>query len=157
MSIVEKDKQETKTLSTETAECFELLDKIYRGNYLALPTFAQSLVTYLYTDMPDTDDPRILAQHVATKGMHVLEKVHHMGVVAEEEEAAKVEGPSFWRDAYALTCGALLVMDYMWCAVLGTAYLISTSIEYKRMSSLMQQILHALCFVGLSVKVMFRE
>tara|TARA_B100001769_G_C21729688_1_gene400991 strand:+ start:64 stop:621 length:558 start_codon:yes stop_codon:yes gene_type:complete len=58
----------------EQCECVNTMQDIYDGKFWLLPLFAQQLINFMYTDIPHTDNPRILAHHVSTKGMYVLQK-----------------------------------------------------------------------------------
>ena len=51
---------------------------IYNGKLWMMPLFAQQLVSYLYEDMPVTDNPRVAAHHLATRGMFVMQKAYQL-------------------------------------------------------------------------------
>lgn len=82
MVVLKKDDKIIKT--STSAKCEELIEEIYRGNYLLLPMFAQNLISFLNEDMPVSDDPRVLAHHIATQGMYMLKKAHELGTKDNE-------------------------------------------------------------------------
>ena len=85
--IIKKDDKIMKT--TTNVKCEELIEEIYKGNYLLLPMFAQYLISFLNEDMPESDDPRILGQHIATKGMYMMKKAHELGTKDNETDNVK--------------------------------------------------------------------
>lgn len=72
-----------------TFRCDEMLREIYDGNYLLLPNFVHSLISFLYEDIPDSDDPRVLGSHIASRGMYVLQRAHELGNEQKEVEQTK--------------------------------------------------------------------
>lgn len=59
-------------------ECVDLMKGLYSGKFWLLPMFAQQLVSYLHEDMPISDNPRVAAHHIATRGMFVLQKAYQL-------------------------------------------------------------------------------
>ena len=59
-------------------ECIKSMQGIYNGKIWMMPLFAQQLVSYLYEDMPVSDNPRVAAHHLATRGMFVMQKAYQL-------------------------------------------------------------------------------
>tara|TARA_B100001741_G_scaffold313582_1_gene320451 strand:- start:4997 stop:5563 length:567 start_codon:yes stop_codon:yes gene_type:complete len=76
-----------KSNNSHEHQCVELIKGLYGGKFWLMPTFAQELVSYLYEDMPNTDNPRVAANHLATRGMFVLQKAYQL---SEDSETLKI-------------------------------------------------------------------
>ena len=76
-----------KSNSSHEHQCVDLIKGLYSGKFWLMPTFAQELVSYLYEDMPNTDNPRVAANHLATRGMFVLQKAYQL---SEDSETLKI-------------------------------------------------------------------
>jgi hypothetical protein len=135
---VESNTSDVIVQSSESTKCISLMHEVYNGEYLMLPEFAQSLVTFLHEDTPESDNPRVLANHIAMKGMYVMKKAVQLGNNNTEEI---VQGPSVLRDFIAILCGTIASSQYRQCAILLLAYLVRTSLEYMRLSKQNKQII----------------
>lgn len=101
--------------SESVVECEALLKEIYDGNYFALPLFAQSLITFLYEGIPDSDNPRIAAEHIAKKGMYLLQKNHELNDNTEKMQYKKYEFKRISRDCFFVILGtAAQRYHYLW-------------------------------------------
>lgn len=124
---------------TEDVPCIQVLEKIYDGDYHLLPVFAQSFITFLYSDMPQSDDPRVFAHHIATKGAYVLGRAVEFSKA--EEEKLEAPKPSIWRDLLCIICGIALGKAYKsYMSWLGIAFLVRGTHEYHRLSNSTQSI-----------------
>ena len=84
-------KCDTSVEKGHTLEVEHLMQQIFEGNYLLLPLFAQTLISFLYEEMPRSDNPRILGHHIATRGMHILKTAYDMSKEQEEKEQKEKE------------------------------------------------------------------
>ena len=117
--------------------CIDLMEKVYHGEFWLLPHFAQSLVTFLYSDAPKTDDPRVVVHHIATRGILVLQKVHeisekeradsHLKITSEHHQHSRRIRHNGLRDCVALICGCSFVYDKFWIWFTGLFFLLNTS------------------------------
>ena len=90
---IEKVDTKSTTITDENIPCVQIMDKVFKGEVWLLPLFAQSLISFLYEDMPQNPNPRFMAHHVATKGAYVLSEAMKMSKEQEmkEEEKKKIE------------------------------------------------------------------
>jgi hypothetical protein len=71
---------------TNEHECIKSMQAIYNGKIWMMPLFAQQLVSYLYEDMPVSDNPRVAAHHLATRGMFVMQKAYQLSAQNDENK-----------------------------------------------------------------------
>lgn len=140
--------------STESgARCVELMTKVFEGQFLCLPEFAQELITFLYDGVPLNAHPRVVANHIATRGMVILSKAHEVGqrhqqiqqqadqqTEQQTEQQRAQQAPSFWRDVIAIATG-FCVYEKTFLSAIGGAYLIYTSREYAALFDSWKQLL----------------
>ena len=72
------DTNSTNSLHMNEHECIRSMQAVYNGKIWIMPLFAQQLVSYLYEDMPVSDNPRVVAHHLATRGMFVMQKAYQL-------------------------------------------------------------------------------
>ena len=120
---------DTKTL--DCTDCIHVMEQVYNGNYMLLPLFAQSLITYLNTDIPNSDNPRILADHVARRGMFVLQKAFELGTNEKDPEIMYKYVNSLKRDMLSILCALLYMQNHMVKSIILFIYIVKTSHEYK--------------------------
>jgi len=80
------EKINSTNIVNEKIPCVQIMDKVFKGDVWLLPFFAQSLISFLYEDMPQNTNPRVMAHHVATKGAYVLSEAMKMSKEQEVEE-----------------------------------------------------------------------
>ena len=101
-------------LGKSALDCEALMQQIYEGNYFLLPVFAQSLISFLYEGMPASDNPRVFGHHIATRGMHILQRAHEMGMTQEHNANSKssIEALPYkgriLRDCVFISCGVAI-------------------------------------------------
>ena len=118
-TIITKEKNDVIVASGIENECEQLMERIYDGNYTLVPYFAQKLISYLYEEMPVSDNPRVLCHHIATRGMNIMGKAHKLGEIQKQkEEKLQIENKSnmvqytYLRDICFLCNGVLLSYQY---------------------------------------------
>lgn len=138
--ILSKNKNDVIIATSTENECEQLMERIYDGNYLLVPHFAQTLISYLYEDMPASDNPRVLCHHIATRGMNIMGKAHKLGELKKEEEEEKklqleykssIVQFTYLRDICFLCCGVLWAFKYYNTFTLLLYFIYKTCKEYR--------------------------
>lgn len=138
-SIVKRENNENTGLTTNESQesCVMLLNQLYNGKFWVLPMFAQSLVNYLCVDLPQHEDPRVMINEVAMRGMFILQKTHELGEEkAREEEKKRENGPqnSLYRDMICILIGITFFGNYFPLSCCALVYITSTTKEYNALT-----------------------
>ena len=127
---------------TNEAECVNLLEQIFAGNYLLLPLFAQCFISYLNDDINHDGNPRAFAHGIATKGMFILQKAHEFSRTEEsklkqsEDELGTKHNNDIFRDLLCFSIGCLYVLKNYHIFFILLAYLLYTHDSYKYLRSI---------------------
>ena len=115
-----------------------------------------SLISFLYEDMPQNQDPRVMAHHIATRGAYVLSEAMKMSKQEEnQEEIKKIELRKNQEDpiltiGISFACGHLFhSAEYVKC-FLCAAYIFKTSQFHSQLSEYYQSCSSYLICLGLA-------
>jgi hypothetical protein len=147
MTELVKKKQEISDIVSNDNEgqCVELLKGVYEGKFWLMPLFAQYLVSFLYEDMPENDNPRVAAHHIATRGMYVLQKAYQLSesedqkLQIQNEEHKEKETPYLLRESLLVLAGILYGKTCYFSFLLSFACICSVHPLYNSMSSTTKQ------------------
>lgn len=139
-TIVRRKEKDVVIVTSTENDCEQLMERIYDGNYFLVPYFAQTLISYLYEEMPVSDNPRVLCHHIATRGMNIMSKAHKLGEIQKEKEQQKLQLEdksnntvyyAYLRDVSFLSIGVFLSYKYYNTLVLLAYCIYKTCKEYR--------------------------
>jgi hypothetical protein len=118
-NIVSTKKSTTTELITEPQDikCLQMLEKINKGDYTLLPSFAQELVAFLYEGTSETQDVQEAVNNIAQRGLIVLQHAHKMETEQSENEKTEIR-IDYLNTSHAIVFGYLLGIGNYMMAVL---------------------------------------
>tara|TARA_B100000945_G_scaffold316957_1_gene318861 strand:+ start:1098 stop:1655 length:558 start_codon:yes stop_codon:yes gene_type:complete len=150
-------KNDSEITNVVEPHCVQVMEKVFHGQFWLLPLFAQSLISYIYEDIPQNENPRIIAHHISTRGMYVLQKAMQLDnsenknkfVEQQNEDTndtnntnnVKKENDNLLREVIALGTGICFGKKNFLSFLLGMGFLIKTTYMFEHLSNNQQNIM----------------
>ena len=147
-------KNDSKNMNIVEPHCVQVMEKVFHGQFWLLPLFAQSLISYIYEDIPQHENPRIIAHHVSTRGMYVLQKA--MQLDNSENQNKRIEqqnedtintnkvnkqNDNILREVIALGTGICFGNKNFCSFFIGMGFLIKTTYMFQNLSNNQQNMM----------------